>query len=111
MKAGNTSRGSSRPNLLILAKKTFFLGLLCCQCLQELNLAYNNIALIAEVKKLASLTNLSNLSVEGELKQEVLEAIVDESFFFVVFCFLFLIIFYSNVCYSYCYHYCRILVH
>ena len=89
MKAGNASRGSSRPNLLILAKKTFFLGLLCCQCLEELNLAYNNIALIAEVKKLASLTNLSNLSVEGELKQEVLEAIVDESFFFFLIFFVF----------------------
>lgn len=70
-------------------KKTFFLGLLCCQCLEELNLAYNNIALIAEVKKLASLTNLSNLSVEGELKQEVLEAIVDESFFFIFLFFVF----------------------
>ena len=40
-------------------------GLLCCQGLEELNVAFNSIALIAEVKKLASLSNLVNLSVAG----------------------------------------------
>jgi len=40
-------------------------GLLCCHGLEELNLSFNKIALIAEVKKLSSLPNLYNLAVEG----------------------------------------------
>ena len=104
--------------MLILTKIAFFLGLLCCQCLEELNVAYNNIALIAEVKKLASLTNLSNLSVEGELKQKLVVVCCSPGFWkqkFMKVCLfvylLFFISFYSNVFYLQCYHYFKILVH
>jgi len=40
-------------------------GLLCCQGLEDLNVTYNNIALIGEVRVLASLSHLRKLSVDG----------------------------------------------
>lgn len=40
-------------------------GLLCCQGLEDLNISYNKLALVGEVKVLASLSYLKKLAVDG----------------------------------------------
>ncbi|XP_057290467.1 nischarin-like [Hydractinia symbiolongicarpus] len=64
--SGTTKPIDNLKNLNLTHNKIHSMeGLLCCQGLEELNLTFNKIALIGEVKKLASLTKLTSLSVDG----------------------------------------------